>query len=80
MKTNTKKSKTPKCECGCGETTKGGRFVPGHDAKLKSALVAAALAGSKRATTRLQKLGWEKFLDAKRQRVTQKAKPSTLAS
>ncbi len=24
----------PKCLCGCGGTTKGGRFKPGHDAKL----------------------------------------------
>lgn len=24
------------CECGCGEMTKGGRFRPGHDAKLHS--------------------------------------------
>lgn len=22
------------CQCGCGGTTKGGRFVPGHDARL----------------------------------------------
>lgn len=24
------------CECGCGEKTKGGRFIPGHDARLHS--------------------------------------------
>lgn len=22
------------CQCGCGNQTKGGRFVPGHDARL----------------------------------------------
>lgn len=22
------------CECGCGGQTKGGRFIPGHDARL----------------------------------------------
>lgn len=28
---------TPKpCECGCGGTTAGGRFIPGHDSKLKA--------------------------------------------
>lgn len=28
-------SKVPKeCECGCGEWTKGGRFRPGHDARM----------------------------------------------
>ena len=30
------------CECGCGETTRGGRWAPGHDAKHKSALFAIA--------------------------------------
>jgi hypothetical protein len=28
----------PFCECGCGGQTGGGRFIPGHDAKLKSRL------------------------------------------
>jgi hypothetical protein len=58
-------TKLPLCHCGCEETTKGGRYLPGHDAKHKTALVAAALAGSKRATTKLEQLGWKKFLDAK---------------
>ena len=60
--------KASPCECGCGATTKGGRFLPGHDAKLKKALVDAALTGSKRATAKLEKLGWTKFLDAKREK------------
>lgn len=31
----TRKPKAPKvCACGCGNMTKGGRFVPGHDARL----------------------------------------------
>lgn len=59
------KSNSPKCECGCEATTKGGRFLPGHDAKLKAALIKEALDGSKRAVTKLEKLGWKKFLDAK---------------
>lgn len=29
------------CECGCGNTTSGGHWSPGHDAKHKSALFAA---------------------------------------
>lgn len=29
------------CSCGCGDNTKGGRFIPGHDAKLISALIEA---------------------------------------
>ena len=30
------------CECGCGEYTQGGRFRPGHDAKLKGNLLRIA--------------------------------------
>lgn len=34
------KSKEPQvCLCGCGEQTKGGRFIPGHDARLKGQIV-----------------------------------------
>lgn len=30
-----RKSKPPKpCECGCNQLTRGGRFIPGHDARL----------------------------------------------
>lgn len=30
-----RKAKTPRaCACGCGAQTKGGRFAPGHDARL----------------------------------------------
>ena len=62
MNTQTK-IKAPECLCGCGGRTKGGRFLPGHDAKLKKTLVADALAGKKRAVNKLEKLGWSKFLD-----------------
>src|ERR1700742_5217582 len=73
MSTKTKSEKeTPQCECGCGETTNGGRFRPGHDAKLKSQLIKEALGGSKRAATKLEALGWTKFLDAKRSLLAQK--------
>ena len=57
------KVKAPICLCGCEGQTKGGRFLPGHDAKLKKALLAAARAGKKRAANKLEKLGWSKFLD-----------------
>ena len=30
------------CDCGCGEMTKGGQFIPGHDAKLISAILQSA--------------------------------------
>lgn len=26
------------CACGCGQATKGGRFLPGHDAKLRATI------------------------------------------
>jgi len=60
------KTKVPECECGCGGMTKGGRFLPGHDAKLKKELIAHALSGKKRAQKRLEKLGWKRFLKATR--------------
>lgn len=39
--TTTRRSARPKvgvCECGCAGATKGGKFQPGHDARLKSSL------------------------------------------
>lgn len=58
------------CLCGCGAFPKGGRsrFVPGHDAKLKSRLSFAAryqgddedsLATKAEAEEALAALGWE---------------------
>lgn len=50
------------CICGCEGKTKGGRFQPGHDARLKSQLRQAAGNGDTGATRRMIELGWEKFL------------------
>ena len=50
------------CLCGCEGSPKAGRFLPGHDARLKSDLVKTALGGSKRAAKKLEELGWAKFL------------------
>jgi len=30
------------CACGCGETTAGGQFKPGHDQKLRTKLEESA--------------------------------------
>ena len=31
---------TPKlCACGCNKMTRGGEFIPGHDAKVYSAII-----------------------------------------
>src|SRR5215211_4089249 len=38
-RTGPRGSRTPRpCMCSCGGTTKGGRFLPGHDARLHSEL------------------------------------------
>lgn len=58
-----KKSPVPKkCLCGCGGVTKGGRFLVGHDAKLKSALVGKAKKGDVKAVDRLRELNWERYI------------------
>lgn len=59
-----RKASTPRrgttgtCEC-CGEATKGGKFLPGHDARLKSRLRNEAKNGSKEAAAELKERGWE---------------------
>ena len=60
-------AKEPKdCLCGCGNQTKGGRFLPGHDAVLKSRLVRSTQEGGKRdrdrAVKQLTELGWEHYI------------------
>lgn len=62
--TSTKAGKTPqKCHCGCGEMTKGGRFLMGHDMKLKGSLFRVAREGVHqpsrvRCTVELLARGW----------------------
>ncbi len=50
------------CGCGCGASVRR-RFLPGHDAKLKSRLLAARRAGDQAAERRLGELGWLANLD-----------------
>lgn len=45
------------CEC-CGVPTKGGKFAPGHDARMKSRLKAASNQGDKEAYRQLVERGW----------------------
>lgn len=57
-----KKARQPRpatgaCEC-CGEPTRGGRFLPGHDARLKSRLRKAARDGDPQAAGELEQRGW----------------------
>jgi hypothetical protein len=54
------------CLCGCGVQTGGGRFLPGHDARLKSALLAAFRNGGLSADQEalVDELGWRHLLTA----------------
>ena len=52
------------CLCGCGGLPKRGRFLPGHDAKLKGALLRRARHGDSSALAELRQLGWDHFLKA----------------
>ena len=45
------------CGCGCGANARR-RYLPGHDAKHKSRLLAEMRAGSASAANELQRLGW----------------------
>jgi hypothetical protein len=55
------------CQCECGGKTGGGRYLPGHDAKHKSALVKLALGGDQEAVELLGNKGWTRFLDKARE-------------
>lgn len=49
------------CLCGCGGLPKAGRFLPGHDAKLKSALLRWIRDGDESARDALCRMGWGHF-------------------
>lgn len=51
------KPKVGQCLC-CGEATRGGRFLPGHDAKYKGATLRAARAGDLAAQERCIEHKW----------------------
>lgn len=50
-----------KCGCGCGSDVKH-RYLPGHDAKHKSALVKRARQSDEDARQQLEELGWAHFI------------------
>jgi hypothetical protein len=60
------KSATP-CTCGCGGKTAGGRFLPGHDARLKGELQRHFRNGGLNAkqSALVKELNWERFMIAK---------------
>lgn len=59
----TEAAEKPLCACGCGERTKGGKFLPGHDMKLKSRLISAIKEGPaaerKKALKEAETHGWD---------------------
>lgn len=52
------------CEC-CGEPTRGGRFLPGHDARLAARLVARIKSGDPTAREEMVSRGWDSKIPAK---------------
>jgi predicted RNase H-like nuclease len=56
------------CGCGCGALVSR-RYLPGHDAKHKAALVQKAVAGDLNAEAQLATLGWSVFLQQRRSRI-----------
>ena len=53
------KPRVGSCEC-CGEQTKGGRFLPGHDARLAARLVQRVAQGELAAYEELERRNWLK--------------------
>jgi hypothetical protein len=51
------------CVCGCGGTTKGGDFLPGHDARHKSNLFKEARAGNADALAEIDHRNWMHLYD-----------------
>lgn len=69
-------TKNPNCVCGCGGTTKGGQFVPGHDMRHKSALIRAVLDDdSEEALAELTERNWIKFLEKSRNARAKRSAP-----
>lgn len=68
-----KKKEPQNCLCECGEQTRGGKFLPGHDAKLKARLVDACKSDKERisgkAKARLEELGWGNFIPQPKEEV-----------
>lgn len=62
-KASTPKPTSGSCEC-CGGVTKGGRFLPGHDARLASKLVQQAVGGDANALEELKARNWVKKIPA----------------
>jgi hypothetical protein len=55
---NTKKDGGQPCQCGCGNLTRGGRFLPGHDARHKGRLLEQYDQGDKAASAEIIERGW----------------------
>jgi hypothetical protein len=74
----------PLCQCGCGFRTKGGRYLPGHDAKHKGALMRVlyyneGFEAGEVAKLELQLRGWLKFYPAFAKNETKRARRANVA-
>lgn len=75
-KSEAKQPKTrtfPDCTCGCGGKTRGGLFLPGHDARLRGQLVkcirgekghevVVSVGGPLECVDKMVRLGWARFV------------------
>lgn len=72
----------PVCGCGCGNRTKGGRYLPGHDAKHKGRLMRTVFYGSgeeaEASELELQLRGWLKFYPAFAKNESKRARRANL--
>lgn len=74
----------PTCGCGCGNRTKGGRYIPGHDAKHKGNLMRTAhrhegTPEGDAAILELQVRGWYKFYPAFSKNETKRERRANVA-
>ena len=64
----------PDCICECGGQTKGGEFLPGHDARYKSALLKRYIENDdSEALMILTRRKWTKFIEASKRQAKIKA-------
>jgi hypothetical protein len=53
MRPTKTKAEPKECGCGCGELTRGGDFLPGHDARFRGQMLKAIDAGDESAIAKL---------------------------
>ena len=71
--TQSRKTEPKPCADGCGAMTRGGDFLPGHDARHKGRLLTAARSGDAAARAELLERGWatEESIDNAKARLSE---------